>query len=290
MSSPVPALTHPLLAVAAGDAIGAGLEFAQPKTIDFALFVKGSVPSDDTVLTLAVARAVLAHRHDEEGTRWAVVNEMRAAVQKYPDAGYGSKFLGWSATAHPEPYGSWANGAAMRVASVAWAYDTLEDVERFAQVTAGVTHNHPEGLLGARAVAGITFLARTGTDKDTLRDYAQQTCGYDLSDEATDWAILSHPARRQVLLANRQKASARYSVPRAIRAFLESSSLEEALRLAVFLGGDTDTQAAMTGAMAEAYYGDLPQALAQATQSVMGGLLWAEYEDVRRRILALRLA
>lgn len=285
IAGPAPAGPWVLSAVFAGDMIGAAYEKRLPEKPDFELFGAASRPTDDTVLTLAVARAVLAERGDEEATRRAVRDEIIAAFDRYPRAGYGARFISWALDPDPEPYGSLADGAAMRVSSVAWVYDTLEDVERFADVTASVTHNHPDGMRGARCVAGLTFAARCGASKAEIRDLAQKRYGYDLSDTATDWDAVCNFEKRSLIWRSSHAAWAAYAVPRSVRAFLQSSSLEEALRFAVLLGGDTDTQGAMTGAIAHAYYGDPAPEMVGAVRSRLGEGLSAEYEAVRKALL-----
>ena len=252
---------RPLMGIVIGDMAGSPYEVAPPAHFDFALLTPQSKPTDDTILTLMVADAVLEGLGDPVRTQTCVRKKLVEAVETWPNGGYGAKFLRWALCSDLSPYGSWANGATMRVASVAWAYDSLKDVEAYARITAEVTHNHPEAILGAQTIAGLIWLANRGHDKDDLLYYAQKTKGYDLSAAATDWEVLVKPEALSVL-STRKTRSARYSVPRSIRAFLETDSFEEAVRIAVCLGGDTDTQGSMTGGIAEAFYGGVPQCLA----------------------------
>lgn len=252
----------PLIGVVIGDAAGSVYEINAPDALDFPLFTPQSQPTDDTVLTLAVARAVIAGRDDPERTRELVRHELVEAINTWPRAGYGNKLLQWALSEQQAPYGSWANGAAMRVAPVAWIYESLEAVEQYARITAEVTHNHPEGVLGAQTVAGLIWLAKNRAGKDEMRCYAERF--YDLGHEATDWNVIGKPMFAQKVLRERKTRSARYSIPRSILAFLESNSFEEAVRYAVCLGGDTDTQGAIAGAIAEAYYGGVPEELKNA--------------------------
>ena len=168
-----------------GDMIGAPYEFDQsPKVKDFPLFSRGSQFTDDTVMTIAVADALLGldQDADDETVHQAVTTSMRTWGRKYPGAGYGGKFYRWLFTQRiPKPYNSWGNGSAMRVAAVGWLYDTIEETRRYARLTAEVTHNHPEGIKGAEATASAVYMARTGSSKDEIKDYVIHQFGYDLS-------------------------------------------------------------------------------------------------------------
>ena len=168
---------------------------------------------------------------------------MRRLGKAYPNAGYGGMFGRWLRAEHPQPYGSFGNGSAMRVAAAGWLFDTLDKTLEMAKVTAEVTHNHPEGVKGAQATAAAIFLARTGHSKPEIRQYVEQTFGYDLSrtcDEIRPYYYHMETCQQ--------------TVPEAIIAFLESTGFEDALRNAVSLGGDSDTLAAITGSIAEAFY------------------------------------
>lgn len=243
----------PLMGIVIGDVVGGGYEMAVPTTRDFALLGPNSRPSDDTILTLAVAEAVIAGRDDPGLTARLIRENLVKAVYRWPQGGYGARFLQWALSSDGAPYGSWANGAAMRVAAVTWVYESLEAVQEYAAVTAAVTHNHPEAIKGAQTVAGLVYLAGHGAGRDELQYYAEHEKGYDLSDRATDWAALCHPDALAIL-RYRKTRSAQYSVARSIRAFLESNDFIDAVRIAVCLGGDTDTQGSMTGAIAQAFY------------------------------------
>ena len=253
---------RPLMGVVIGDMAGSPYEVAPPTDLHFPLLTPQSQPTDDTILTLMVAEAVVEGHGDSEKTRLGVQRKLVEAVETWPHGGYGAKFLRWALCSDLAPYGSWANGAAMRVASVAWQYETLDEVETYARITAEVTHNHPEAVRGAETVAGLIWLANHGHTKDDLCYYAEKTKGYDLSAEATDWVVLTNPGDVLKILSTRKTRSALYSVPRSIRAFLETETFEEAVRVAVCLGGDTDTQGSMTGGIAEAFYGGVPQCFA----------------------------
>jgi ADP-ribosylglycohydrolase len=162
----------------------------------------------------------------------------------FPDAGYGGRFRMWLRSTDTEPYGSYGNGSAMRVSPVAWFFDDIETVEKFAEVSARVTHNYPEGIKGAQSVAGAIFLARAGAGKEEIKTYVKDKYQYDL-ERTLDEIRPSH----------RFNETCQGSVPEAIIAFLESESFEDAVRKAISIGGDSDTIGAITGSVAEAYYG-----------------------------------
>ncbi len=231
-----------------GDMIGAPYEFDQsPKVKDFPLFSRGSQFTDDTVMTIAVADALLGldQDADDETVHQAVTTSMRTWGRKYPGAGYGGKFYRWLFTQRiPKPYNSWGNGSAMRVAAVGWLYDTIEETRRYARLTAEVTHNHPEGIKGAEATASAVYMARTGSSKDEIKDYVMQQFGYDLSRTCDEIRPTYHHVE-----------SCQETVPEAITAFLEGTDFEDVIRTAVSLGGDSDTLTCIAGAMAEAFYG-----------------------------------
>ncbi|MEM6771618.1 MAG: ADP-ribosylglycohydrolase family protein, partial [Bacteroidota bacterium] len=225
-----------------GDIVGSRLERSGPKTTDFDLFTTDCRFTDDTVLTIAVADAILNQKDYGEA--------IKAYALAYPDAGYGGTFRKWMRDELDEPYQSWGNGSAMRVSPVGWLYNDLETVLTQAKASALPTHGHPEGVKGAQAIAAAIFLARQGGGKEDIRKYVQEIFGYNL---------------RRTVVESRPDyvfdVSCQGSVPEAIIAFLDSNSLVEAIRLAVSLGGDTDTQAAMAGSIAEAFYGGVDPAL-----------------------------
>ena len=229
-----------------GDMIGAPYEFDRGnKTKDFPLFCKYSQFTDDSVMTIAVAEALLDSRFlEEEDFKAALIQSMRKWGRKYPDAGYGRKFYRWLRMKNPEPYGSYGNGSAMRVSSVGWLFDTLEETRRVARLTAEVTHNHPEGVKGAEATAAAIFLARTGHGKEEIRDYIVREFGYDLSRTCD-----------QIRPGYVHVESCQKTVPEAITAFLEGTDFEDVIRTAVSLGGDCDTLTCIAGSIAEAFYG-----------------------------------
>jgi ADP-ribosylglycohydrolase len=220
--------------------------------------------TDDTVLTIAVADSIL-HCGD-------LVDLFKDYARSYPTAGYGGDFRRWAASASREPYNSWGNGAAMRVSSVGYAYDSLDEVLLRAKWTAEVTHDHPEGIKGAQATAAAINLARTGSGKYEIRDYIERKFGYSLN------------ARIDDLRASFTfEVSCKATVPPAIIAFLESTDYEHAIRLAVSLGGDSDTIACIAGGIAQAYYGGVPAEIRdQALARLDDRLTWV-VEDFEAR-------
>lgn len=236
-----------------GDIIGSPYEFDRgSKTKVFPLFAAGSQFTDDTVMTLAVAEALMEARDDEEALRQALIRSMQKWGHRYPDAGYGARFCGWLESSDPQPYHSWGNGSAMRVSAAAWLGQDLAAVRRLARRTAEVTHDHPEGIKGAEATAAAIFLGRTGHSKAEIKTFIEAEFGYDLSRTCDE----IRPTYRHV-------ESCQETVPEAITAFLEGDSFEDVIRTAVSLGGDCDTLTCIAGSMAEGFYG-VPEELKQA--------------------------
>ena len=239
---------------------------------DFPLLSENSHFTDDTVMTLAVALGLIAGQGDAQKTFAGVRYEMRHWGRRYPHAGYGGMFRRWLRAEHPQPYGSFGNGSAMRVAAAGWLFDTLDKTLEMAKVTAEVTHNHPEGIKGAQATAAAIFLARTGHSRPEIKRYVEQTFGYDLSRTCDE----IRPHYRHV-------ETCQQTVPEAIIAFLESTGFEDALRNAVSLGGDSDTLACITGGIAEAFYG-MPPELQQETLKRLPEEMQAAYELFRQSL------
>ena len=233
-----------------GDMIGAPYEFDQGnKTKDFPLFSKGSVYTDDSVMTIAVAEALLDAREkgvetDEAAVTKLLADSMRSWGNRYPDAGYGGRFSRWLENRSMGPYGSYGNGSAMRVSAAGWLYSSLKTTRKMARWTAEVTHNHPEGIKGAEATASAIFMARNHSSKEEIRDYIVREFGYDLSRTCDE----IRPGYHHV-------ESCRETVPEAITAFLEGNDFEDVIRTAVSLGGDCDTLTCIAGSIAEAFYG-----------------------------------
>lgn len=233
-----------MLGAIAGDVIGSVHEKANTKTTAFPLFAPNARFTDDTVLSVAVADVLL-----NGGDYCTAFHDY---FHRYPAAGYGGTFVKWASERQRSPYGSWANGSAMRVSPVGWAFDTLPAVLHEAERSAAVTHNHPEGVRGAQAVAAAVFLARTGKTKAQIRTDITSVFGYDLSGTV-----------ESIRPAYKFDVSCAGSVPQSLIAFLDSTGFEDAVRLAISLGGDADTMAAIAGAVAEAFYGGVPAAIAQ---------------------------
>lgn len=243
-----------------GDIIGSPYEFDRsPKVKDFPLFSLSSRFTDDTVMTLAVADAFLPvpAGASEQEIRQRLVRSMQRFGRAYPDIGYGAKFLTWLMADDPQSYGSWGNGSAMRVSSVGWLFDDLNTVLRMAELSAAVSHDHPEAVKGAQAVATAIYLARTRSSKAEIKNYIEEQFGYDLSRTCDE-----------IRPDYRHDVSCRGTVPEAVTAFLEGQDFEDVIRTAVSLGGDCDTLTCIAGAMAEAFYG-VPQALKQACREYL---------------------
>ena len=230
-----------------GDIIGSPYEFDQgSKTKDFPLFSRHSEFTDDTVMTIAVADALLSIQPEmeDDAIRQRIVGKMQQYGHLYPHAGYGARFCQWLRERHPQPYNSWGNGSAMRVSSVGWLYHDLQTVRRMARLSADVTHNHPEGIKGAEAIASAIFLARTGSNKAEIKAYMEENFQYGFSRTCDE----IRPGYYHV-------ESCQETVPEAITAFLEGHSFEDVIRTAVSLGGDCDTLTCIAGSIAEAFYG-----------------------------------
>ena len=237
-----------MLGAIAGDVIGSVYEASPVKFTDFELFPPGARFTDDTVLTVATAEALLG-----DGD---YAKAYRRYGRAYPNAGYGGSFYGWLVSDDTGPYDSWGNGAAMRVSPVGFASDTVEDVLEEAARSATVTHNHPEGIKGAQATALAVFLARCGADKAGIRSELQDRFGYDLT-----------RSLEVIRPSYRFDVSCQGSVPESLIAFLEASGYESAVRNAVSLGGDADTMACIAGGIAQAFYGAVPGRIAREVRS-----------------------
>ncbi len=256
-----------MLGAIAGDTIGSVFEARPCKRKDFPLFTSDSSFTDDTVLTVAVAHVQL------NGGDYAPTYKDYA--RRHPSAGYGASFAMWAASDEEGPYGSYGNGSAMRVCPVAWAQEDLDAVLREARASAEVTHNHPEGIKGAQATAAAIFLGRSGESKGAIRRHLEERFEYDLSRPLDD-----------IRPGYSFDVTCQGSVPEAIIAFLESTDFEDAIRNAVSLGGDSDTQACISGAMAEAYYGGLPAHIRQEVMLRLPSDLTAVVDSFCRRFMS----
>ncbi|MCA1765537.1 MAG: ADP-ribosylglycohydrolase family protein [Desulfobulbaceae bacterium] len=231
-----------MIGAIAGDIIGSVYEGSGFKGRDFPLFAGNCRFTDDTVLTVAVAAKLLYGG--------SYLDRFREYFHAYPRAGYGGSFIRWAASGERRPYNSWGNGSAMRVSPVGFAGASLDEVRAEARESAAVTHNHPEGIRGAQATAVAVYLARTGRKKPEIKAHIEQKFGYDLGgrlDEIRKWY--------------RFDVSCQGSVPQSIIAFLEADCYEDAIRNAISLGGDADTMACISGGIAEAYYGGVPDTI-----------------------------
>lgn len=229
-----------------GDIVGSIYEFDNIKTKDFELFDKNCMFTDDTVMTIAVAKALMGfddiNEDNVEEFKEHLITTMHEIGKKYPDCGYGGHFYFWIVDEKREPYNSFGNGSAMRVSPASWYAKTLEQAELIAKATAEVSHNHPEGIKGAVATAGAAFLARTGATMKEIKEYVSKFYQIDFTlDEIRPTYEFNETCQD--------------SVPQALQCFFESESFEDAIRNAISIGGDSDTLAAITGAVAEGYYG-----------------------------------
>jgi ADP-ribosylglycohydrolase len=253
-----------MIGAIAGDIIGSVYEHRPIKTKEFPLFDPRCRFTDDSVLTVAVADSILTGR--------PYLESMREIGRRYPAAGYGGAFIQWLFSHDPRPYNSWGNGSAMRVSPVGFAFATEDEVLHQAQKTAEISHNHPEGIKGAQAAALAVFLARTVHDKEKIRKHIRQRFGYDL-DRAVD----------DIRPGYTFDVSCQGTVPEAIIAFLDSQSYEDAVRNAVSLGGDSDTLACITGAIAEAFYGTVASPIRTKVKALLTPDLWAITENFCRK-------
>ena len=235
-----------------GDIVGSVYEFHNIKTKDFPFFDRNSFATDDSIMTLAIAKAltegVRTGRFDEmsdDDWREAFQLSMRELGRPYPSCGYGGKFLSWMYCDDPKPYNSCGNGSAMRVSPVAWFARSIEECERLARLTAEPTHNHPDGIAGAQATAGAVYLALHGASKAEIKAYVEKYYKIDFTlDAIRDEYYFGH-----------FQALCEGTVPYAVEAFLESTDFEDCIRNTISIGGDSDTLAAISGAIAEAFYG-----------------------------------
>jgi ADP-ribosylglycohydrolase len=254
-----------LLGALAGDSIGSVYEFHPLKSTHFELFSARSRLTDDSILTLAVAQAILNGR----GYRDCIQEYAR----RYPGRGYGGYFAKWIHQEDSQPYNSFGNGSAMRVSPVGWAFDSEADVLREAAASAAVTHDHPQGIKGAQAVALAILRARQGAGKEAIRAEITQRFGYDLT-QTLDGIRPTYAFDE----------TCQGSVPQAMLAFLESDDFEDAVRKAISLGGDADTQAAISGSIAEAFYGGVPEEIVVEVKKRTPEELWAVVEEFSQRV------
>lgn len=253
-----------MLGAIAGDVIGSVYEHYPVKTEGFPLFHPRCHFTDDTVMTVAIANAIL------ESVDYALA--LKSFGRKYPNAGYGSAFIDWIFEDKVRPYNSWGNGAAMRVSPVGLAFDDVDTVLLEAKRTAEVSHNHPEGIKGAQATAIAVFLAQKGESKENIKHQIAKLFGYDLNRTIDE-----------IRPSYRFDVSCQGTVPEAVIAFLDSCSYEDAIRKAISLGGDSDTLACITGGIAEAYYKSIPTGIMSLVRRTLPEDLWLIVEKFYQR-------
>lgn len=249
-----------LFGAAIGDIAGSRFENYDYKGKDFEFFNYEDRFTDDTVMTLAIYEACVEIK-DKNLTEQADIEKcftesMQKWGKQYPGAGYGGRFCEWIFSEDPQPYNSLGNGSAMRVSSIGWMFDSIEEVEKMAEYSANPSHNHPEGIRGAKAAAGAVYLARTGHRKREIKRYIEGTLKYRL--------------HRCGFVRPKYKfdVSCQGTIPVAIESFLESKNFEDAIRIAISMGGDSDTIGAITGAIAEAFYG-VPEELKEGCKQYL---------------------
>ena len=252
------------------DILGARFEGIKLESLDFELFTEESHFSDDTVLTLAVAKWLM---EDPNHTHGGIIKSLRTVGWHHLGAGYGQRFYCWLRSNNPQPYGAWSNGCAMRVSPVGLYAKTLDEALELAKISAEVTHNHPEGIKGAQAIVACVFLCKNGYTKEYIREYVETTFKYNL-----------HRTIEEIRPIYKMDVSCAGSVPEAIIAFLEGNSFEEVIRLAISIGGDTDTIAAMAGSMAACCY-EIPDDISNKCRLILSNDLSDILYDFEQRYL-----
>lgn len=246
-----------MLGAIIGDILGSVFEGSEIKEKNVPFYLKGTRMTDDSMMTIAVGCACArSDLSNEQSFKETVVLCMREIGNKNPYAGYGWSFMKWLDNPNAGAYNSFGNGSAMRVSTVSWFASSLEEAERLAKWSAEVTHNHPEGIKGAKAIAGAVFLARSNKTKEEIRKYIEDNY-YSL-----DFTLDEIRPSYNFSLACQE------SVPQSIKCFLEADSYEDAIRNAISMGGDADTMGAMAGAIAEPFFG-IPRELIEKAFSYM---------------------
>lgn len=235
-------LSH-ILGAIIGDIFGSRFEWHNHRSKDFDLMPSDCFFTDDSIMSLAVCDALMRCKPDFSNLSEQAVTSMQTIGRPYPYSGYGGRFLDWMYSDHPRPYNSFGNGAAMRVSGCGYVANSLEEAKALSRAVTEVTHNHPEGLKGAEATAVAVCLARTGKTKDEIRKYITENY-YPI-----DFTLV------EIRDTYRFNETCQDTVPQAMEAFFESTDFEDAIRNAISVGGDSDTLAAITGSIAEAYYG-----------------------------------
>ncbi len=246
-----------MLGAIIGDIAGSIYEFNNIKTEDFTPFEGKCFFTDDTVMTVAVADALMSGKRDPKKTEACMIKSMKKFGKSYPNAGYGGRFSAWLLNPDPKPYDSFGNGSAMRVSPVAWYFHSLEKVQQFAEISAKVTHDHPEGIKGASAVATAIFMARNGRDKDYIKRYIELKYHYDFSKTLDE-----------IRPSYNFDETCQGTVPVAFEVFFEAESFEDTLKKAISMGGDSDTLAAIACSIAEGFY-PIPKELKEKALAVL---------------------
>lgn len=255
-----------LIGAIVGDIVGSIYEFDNHRSKDFPLFGEGCFATDDSIMTIAIAKAVIESAPEFADLSINAVKYMQEIGRPYPNCGYGGRFLSWMYSDNPQPYNSFGNGAAMRVSPVSYAARTIEQVKELSIAVTEVTHNHPEGIKGAEATAVATWMALNGAHKSDIRKMIVRE--YYQLDFTLD----------EIRPSYRFNETCQNTVPQALQAFFESTGFEDAIRNAISVGGDSDTLAAITGAVAGAYYG-VPEHIANKAESYLDGELLSIYRE-----------
>ena len=232
-----------MLGAIIGDIVGSRFEWNNHRDKEFELFTNGCFPTDDSIMSLAIAKAIIVSKPDFSDLSDNAVKCMQSIGRNYPDCGYGGRFYGWMFSDDPRPYNSYGNGSAMRVSAAGFVARSLEEAKLLSKLVTEVTHNHPEGIKGAEATAVAIYMAKTGSSIFEIKDYINENY-YPMNftlDEIRD--------------TYRFNETCQDTIPQALQAFFESSGFEDAIRNAISIGGDSDTLAAICGSVAEAYYG-----------------------------------
>lgn len=255
-----------MLGAVAGDIAGSRFEFHNHRSKEFDLFAPECFATDDSIMTLAIAKALMESGPERRGLGALAVRWMREVGRPYPRCGYGGRFLEWMYSESPRPYGSFGNGAAMRVSPCGMVARSIEEARRLSREVTEVTHGHPEGLKGAEAVAVAVYLARTGASKEEIRRVIAG--GYYPMDFTLDEIRDSYAFNE----------TCQGTVPQGLEAFFESTGFEDAIRNAISIGGDSDTLAAIAGGVAGAFYG-VPPEIAAGAAAFLDGRLTAILRD-----------
>lgn len=253
-----------------GDIVGSRFEWNNHRSKEFELFTSKCFATDDSIMTLAIGKALVESKRDWSDLSEQAVRCMQEVGRPYPRCGYGGRFWDWMYSSNPRPYNSFGNGAAMRVSACGFAAASMEEAKALSKAVTEVTHNHPEGLKGAEATVVAIYMARTGSTMEEIRTViGKEYYSIDFRlDEIRDTYTFNETCQN--------------TVPQALQAFFESDSFEDAIRNAISIGGDSDTLAAITGGVAEAYYG-VPSELKNKALGYLDERLTAIYMEYQQR-------